>query len=44
MRRQSWIAANAAMNAVLFAFVCVILYASAKALFELLNVVLSFIG
>jgi hypothetical protein len=46
MRRQSWIAAaaNAAMNLVLFALACVILYACAKALFELLNIVLSFVG
>ena len=32
------------MNVVLFAFACVILSACAQALFELLNVVLSFMG
>jgi hypothetical protein len=43
MRLPNWSAiANAVLNVALFALACVVLYAVAKALFDLLNVSLSF--
>jgi hypothetical protein len=43
MRRPDWCATvDAVLNVALFALGCVILYAVAKALFDLLNVSLSF--